>query len=278
MKPPFAGSQLEARLSTLARAFFEKAERERRWSVFEDLPWGAALTAPPHELVHVVETFFVLEASAPSFAGRSLEAMRCSPALTSFVTSWNFDKGKRLIAFREWLVRAAGRSHAELSQLELQALAAPLSLRGLEGLVSASRRLVFFGCLQEMVAFVTYAKHREVARREQDECLRTLYDFLARDDIAHARFLQQALALHLEQDREGTLADMAGVLSDFTLPGRTVLSDWETRMQAIRGPGLDLQTFIQRVYVPVLKHLGVGRHEILRRRTAPPEHDGAADG
>ena len=35
-------SDLEARLYDVYRASFEKAERERRWSVFDDVPWDRA--------------------------------------------------------------------------------------------------------------------------------------------------------------------------------------------------------------------------------------------
>ena len=262
-----SADELEAELAMLARAFYEKAERERRWSIFEDLPWEAARARDADELAFTVETFFALEASAPALGARALEAMRISPALTSFVSLWTADKSKRILALREWLLASGRTSHA-LSTIERASLTAPLGAFGQELHTddrSSARRLLFYGCLQAMVAFVTYAKHREIARRAGDECLRTLYDFVARDDIAHARFLEASLKLFLEQDRVGTLRDMGNVLSDFSLPGRTALPNWELRMEAIRGPGLDLATFIQRVYVPVLRHLGVQRHELLVR-------------
>lgn len=263
--------ELEARLATLARAFWEKAERERRWGVFEDLPWSSPRPRDA-ELASTVETFFALEASAPALGARALEATRSSPALTSFVSLWTHDKSKRILALREWLL-TSGRNSGALSGIERASLTAPLGAFGHELHAddrSSARRILFYGCLQAMVAFVTYAKHREVARRAGDDVLRSLYDFFARDDIAHARFLETALKLFLEQDRAGTLRDMANVLSDFSLPGRSALPNWESRMQAIRGPGLDLATFIQRVYVPVLRHLGVQRHELLVRPSSTP--------
>jgi acyl-[acyl-carrier-protein] desaturase len=271
-------------LHEIVRAFVERAERERRWSTTEDIPWSATSPAAAspgpslgegEALALVAETFFALEAVSPDFARLSLSAMRDAPALRVFVAHWGSDKTKRLIALRRWLERR-GRSSERLDEIE-RAASRSLEEARFEGSSDASttRRLLFVGCLQAMVSFVTYARHREVARKHEDAALRTLYDFSARDDLAHGRLMQQALALHLEADRAATLEDMTGVLSELTLPGTSpssigrhtnpVFPDWDTRMQAIRGPGLDVHTFIQRVYVPVLRNLGISRHDLTRR-------------
>jgi acyl-[acyl-carrier-protein] desaturase len=270
------------KLHEIVRAFVERAERERRWSTTEDVPWGdAPVHSAPRErgLLLVAETFFALEAVSPEFARLSLAAMRDAPALRVFVVHWASDKTKRLVALRRWLERR-GTPTDRLDAIERAASDSldEARFRG-SSRESTTRRLLFVGCLQAMVSFVTYARHREVARKDEDAALRTLYDFSARDDLAHGRLMQQALALHLEADRAATLDDMTGVLSEFTLPGTSpssigrhanpVFPDWDARMQAIRGPGLDVHTFIQRVYVPVLRNLGLSRHDLTRRVGAP---------
>jgi acyl-[acyl-carrier-protein] desaturase len=292
------------KLHESVRAFVERAERERHWSTTEDIPWetgtprGATRSErSDRDLRLVAETFFALEAVSPEFARLSLEAMRDAPPLRVFVVQWVSDKTKRLIVLRRWL-EGRGAAPEWLDQVE-RAASRTLDETHFRGATdeSTTRRLLFVGCLQAMVSFVTYARHREVARSADDAVLRTLYDFSARDDLAHGRLMQEATALHLAADRAATLEDMSRVLSDFTLPGtspssigrqvggarsaggepsppvdRSDFPDWDARMQAIRGPGLDVHTFIQRVYVPVLRHLGISRHDLTPRAARGAPH------
>jgi acyl-[acyl-carrier-protein] desaturase len=271
-------------LHDIVRAFVERSERERRWSTTEDIPWETnadSSSSSSSALLLVAETFFALEAVSPDFVRVSLAAMRDAPALRVFVVHWASDKTKRLVALRRWL-ETRGVPSERLDAIE-RAASRSLDEARFAGATaeSTTRRLLFVGCLQAMVSFVTYARHREVARKDDEASLRTIYDFSARDDLAHGRLMQQALALQLAADRAATLEDMTGVLADFTLPGtspasigrhaNSVFRDWDARMQAIRGPGLDLHTFIQRVYVPVLRNLGVSRHDLMRRVPANPD-------
>ena len=114
-----------------------------------------------------------------------------------------------------------------------------------------------------LATFVIYVKHRERAALENDECLRTIYDFVARDEIAHCRFYQSAIKVLLEEDRDGTLADMAHVFANFEMPGVGIVPDYDSRILKMREAGIDRSVFIQKVYMPILKYLGVSRHEML---------------
>src|SRR5258705_183709 len=83
---------------------------------------------------------------------------------------------------------------------------------------------------EEMATFVIYVKHRERAAAENDECLRTIYDFIARDEIAHCRFYQSVIKVLLDEDRQGTLADMAQVFANFRMPGVGIVPDYDARI------------------------------------------------
>jgi len=228
--------------------------------VFEDVPWARVRPdAPPH-LAACAETFFCIQTSLPDFVARGLAAVRSWTGPTWFLTSWAYEKSRHQLALAEWLERSGSRTRAQLAELELGVLARPFRLP-----FTSARQLVFYGAVQEMATFVTYAKHRDVARRADDECLKTIYDFVARDAIAHARFFEGATRLLLEFDRPGTLVDMASVLESFFDPA-SVLPDYEERMRLVREAGLDRGVFIQRVYVPLLKHLGVSRRELALAR------------
>ena len=121
-----------------------------------------------------------------------------------------------------------------------------------------------YGAVQEQATFVIYVKHRDYARREGDEALYTLYDFIARDEIAHTRFYQEVVTALLEEDREGTLADLAKVFAEFKMPGVDLVPDYDARILQMRDQGgVDRDLFIRKVYLPVLKFLNIGRHEML---------------
>lgn len=122
-------------------------------------------------------------------------------------------------------------------------------------------------------------KHRDRAAAENDECLRTIYDYIARDEIAHTRFYQSVIKVLLEEDREGTLADMAHVFAHFRMPGVDLVPDYDSRILKMREAGIDRSVFIQKVYMPILKYLGVSRHEMLAaQRTAIDAKNAARDG
>ena len=123
--------------------------------------------------------------------------------------------------------------------------------------------MTFYGCVQEMATFVIYVKHRERAAAEGDDCLRSIYDYIARDEIAHCRFYQGVIKVLLDEDRPGTLADMAHVFANFQMPGVGIVPDYDSRILKMREAGIDRSVFIQKVYMPILKYLGVSRHEML---------------
>ncbi len=257
--------RLDSQLFELYEAALAKAERERRWSVFEDVPWERAKSSAATHLAECAETFFVIESFLPDYLVRGLAALRGSSGPSWYCTSWAYEKAKHQLALRKWLICSQARSGEQLLALESRVLSHTFASPW-----SSARQMLFYGCVQEMSAFVTYAKHREVARRAGDECLRTIYDFIARDEIAHARFLEAAMGIFLTHDRVETLRDMAHVLDNFITPGKLVLPDYDQRMERVRAAGLDRDVFIQRVYVPILKHLGVSRRELGQARR-PPE-------
>lgn len=263
-------SDLHARLHELYRTSFEKAERERRWSVFDDVPWDRARRIAAASLASSVETFFCMHAALPEFVARGLEASRSGPMPVWYIAAWAYEKSRHQLAFHEWLARTGALDRQALATLEERMLAGHCAVP-----FASARQLMFYGAIQEMATFVTYAKHRELARTAGDECLRTIYDFCARDEIAHARFFEATIRVYLDDAREATLADMAVVLERFVTPGELLLPDYEERMLAVREVGIDRGVFIQRVYAPLLRRLGVNRRELTLARVGAERHEPA---
>ncbi|HEY4118099.1 MAG TPA: acyl-ACP desaturase [Byssovorax sp.] len=251
-------TRLEERLYKEYIQFFEKAERERRWNVFEDIPWSRVNKDATEELALCAETFCSVEMYLPDYVAGGINVVRQYFGQAWFQANWGYEESKHSLALLQYLLKSGKRSEEQMFDLQNRIFDKRWDLP-----FSTARQMTFYGCVQEMATFVIYVKHRERAAAENDECLRTIYDYVARDEIAHTRFYQGVVKVLLEEDRPGTLADMAHVFANFKMPGVDLVPDYDERILKMREAGIDRGVFIQKVYLPILKHLGVSRHEML---------------
>lgn len=258
-------TRLHERLWREYLAFFEKAERERRWNVFTDVPWDRINPAAPEDLALCAETFAAVEMYLPDYLAEGIAVVRASSGQAWFQAAWGYEESKHSLALLHWLMRSGRRTENQIFDLQ-QALAAREWTRPF----ATGRQMTCYGCVQEMATCVIYAKHRAWAAREGDQCLRTIYEHVARDEMAHARFYQAVLRALLEEDREGTVADLAHVCANFEMPGVGLVPDYDARIVKMRAAGIDRDVFIRKVYLPMLSSLGVSRHEMLRAQRATP--------
>lgn len=251
-------SRLEEKLYQEYLQFFEKAERERRWSVFTDIPWERVNKDATEELALCAETFCSVEMFLPDYVAGGINVVRKHFGQAWFQANWAYEESKHSLALMQYLVKSGKRTEEQMVDLQGRLFEKQWDLP-----FHTARQMTFYGCVQEMATFVIYVKHRERAAAEGDECLRTIYDYVARDEIAHCRFYQSVIKVLLEEDREGTLADMAHVFANFQMPGVGIVPDYDARILKMREAGIDRSVFIQKVYMPILKYLGVGRHDML---------------
>lgn len=257
--------RLEEELHGDFAAFFERAERERRWSVAEDVPWSSAPPASPpsDELALRVETFFLAKALAPAQLARDAALAATSPAVAAHLAGWAYEASKHAVAFGEWLVRRRARTRGELLDLARRAGA-----RAAAPIATLAVGVAYGSLLLETATFVLHARHREHAVRAGDGALVVLHDFAARDELAHARFHEAVVRRHLAVDRAAVLAEMTRVLGGFEMPGASAVPDWGQRVASFAAMGFDRGAFVRRVYLPTLRRLRVDRRELIR--TAPP--------
>jgi acyl-[acyl-carrier-protein] desaturase len=251
-------SRLEERLYQEYLQFFEKAERERRWSVFTDIPWERVNKDATEELALCAETFCSVEMYLPDYVAGGINVVRKHFGQAWFQANWAYEESKHSLALMQYLVKSGKRTEEQMVDLQGRLFENEWKLP-----FTTARQMTFYGCVQEMATFVIYVKHRERAAAEGDECLRTIYDYVARDEIAHCRFYQSVIKVLLEEDRDGTLTDMAHVFANFQMPGVGIVPDYDARILKMREAGIDRSVFIQKVYMPILKYLGVGRHDLL---------------
>ncbi len=244
-------------------SFLQKAEKERRWNVFDDIPWDRINRDASDELATCAETFCAVEMYLPDYVSGALGVVRESFGQAWFQANWAYEESKHSLVLLEYLLRSGKRSEEQLADFQ-QRILAKVWKRPFD----TARRMTLYGCVQEMATFVIYLKHRERAAEENCPALRSIYDFVARDEIAHCRFYQSVIRVLLEEDRQGTLADLAHVLAHFAMPGVDLIPHYEDRIRLMRQAGIDRGVFLQKVYFPILKYLEIDRHEVVRASAA----------
>ena len=82
--------------------------------------------------------------------------------------------------------------------------------------------------------------------------------------MAHKRYYEIVLGHYLDDDREGTLKDIATVFYGFTMPAYELIPDYESRVDVMRTAGIDRGVFLSEVWGPIFKTLKISRHDLPR--------------
>ncbi len=238
--------------------FFEQAERTRRWNVFTDIPWDdLPASAPDEQLAQCAETFCGVEMFLPDYLSAHLDLVGRNYGQAWFAANWGYEESKHSLALREYLHRSGQRTEQQLFDFSDEVLSRTWHRPYDEG-----RQMVIYGAIQELTTFVIYRKQRQLAAGAEANVLAEIYRLIGRDEMAHTRFYQRMIALHLADDRQGTLADLAHVLRTFRMPAEDVLPDYEARIVVMRTAGIDSGVFLREVVLPTLGSLGLSRHDL----------------
>jgi acyl-[acyl-carrier-protein] desaturase len=240
--------------------FFEIAERKRRWSVFDDVPWDALASEPRcDDRALCAETFCGVEMFLPDYLSQGIQVGRRAFAEAWFLACWGYEESKHALVLREYLLRSGQRTAAELEGFERALFA-----QTWRPPFHTDRRMVAYGALQELTTFLNYRKHRAQASAAGAHVLAGIYRLIAADEAAHAGFYQDLLALYLEEDRLGTLQDIQHVLMRFRMPAAGLIADAEPRERLMRAAGVDRNVFLGQVVVPFLTRLKLTRADLAR--------------
>lgn len=255
--------------------FFERAERTRRWNVFDDIPWDELDNSPKHDRLALgAEMFCGVEMFLPDYLQANLSLMRGDYGRAWFAVNWGYEEAKHSLALWEYLRRSGQRTESQLHDYADSVLA-----RQWRAPYESARQMSVYAAVQELTTFVSYRMQRELAVRAGDRVLAETYRLIARDEMAHSRFYRRMLALHLDDDRTGTLADLALVVRTFRMPAHDLLPDYARREDAMRVAGVDRGVFFTEVVLPLLGSLGLTRQDVYavplppgaRSAAAPPE-------
>src|ERR1700694_3394720 len=71
-------SALRIVMYRLYRDFFDRAEKKRRWSLADDVPWHQVNRAPDPAIAYVVESFCAVELYLPDYIAKALPLVRAN--------------------------------------------------------------------------------------------------------------------------------------------------------------------------------------------------------
>jgi acyl-[acyl-carrier-protein] desaturase len=252
-----ASASLRERLHRNYLDFFETAERKRRWSVFDDIPWDKLDAAHNSEQSAIgIETYCAEEMYLPDYTAGGIELARSMFGTAWFQACWSYEESKHALVFREYLARSGQRTEARLSALEDDVFSRVWKLP-----FKTRRQMACYGALQESATYLAYRSQRDKAQLAGNVVLEAIFSNVSRDEAAHAGFYRGVVDAELAEDREGTISDLANVVTAFKMPGDGLIPSYQERLK-ISGAGISTRTFVQRCLLPALKSFGTNRAEL----------------
>ncbi|MFD8384549.1 acyl-ACP desaturase [Streptomyces sp. NPDC059679] len=250
--------------------FFELAERRRRWSVFDDIPWDKWQEQSRDEsLAQCAETFLGVEMYLPDYVAEGLNVVRESFGQAWFQVNWGYEESKHALALKEFLLRTGQRTDEQIREFEKRVLSRRWTMP-----FSTPRRMFVYGAIQEKTTWMSYRQQLNRARDLGDPVMAEICRYIARDEAAHADFYRRTLQACLQEDHEGTLKDIAHVVKEFKMPAYDLLPDYDKRLAVMQVIGIDREVFFRDVLMPTLKKVGVSRRDLVRARGQLRQEDG----
>jgi acyl-[acyl-carrier-protein] desaturase len=255
---------LEKTFWQLYRDFFDLAERNRRWSIRDDIPWDQCNPHLDPAIADVVESFTAVELYLPDYTSKILPLVRSSKGRTWFYANWGYEESKHSLALGDWLLKSGQRSDEQMVDLEGDVFQKEWNLPH-----DSRLGMLVYAMTQELATFLSYRNLRnQLPSAGGDPALSALLMKVAVDERAHFDFFKQCVAVHLRHDRAATLEQMRRVMNNFAMPAiHDLLPDNRRRVAAVNALGImDESIYYRDVYLPILNQLGVDRRE-LRDRT-----------
>lgn len=173
------------------REFFQVAEMERRWNLWEDFAWDTVSTSPSQELVDAVTRAYHEELFLPDYSVSALSALRASRGRVWFVTRWAYEEGKHLLALTEWLQRSGAYTNDDL-RAQSDALLREFAWEPpyLDGIAVFADALLW-----ELKERERYRALRRLAEAAGEGVLAAVCARIQSDEEAHRDFLRRSLAI-----------------------------------------------------------------------------------
>jgi acyl-[acyl-carrier-protein] desaturase len=260
---PIASTDLHTEIYRLYRDYFDRAEKKRRWSLRDDIPWEECNRSIDPSIADVVESFCAVELYLPDYVDNAMTVFRSHRGWAWFYANWGYEESKHSLALGDWLLRSGMRSEEQMQDLQGIVLKHTWNMPQ-----DSAVGMIIYAMVQELATGLNYRRLRCHVEEQGDPALCRLLNLLSVDEQAHHGFFLQAVRLFLKHDRAATLEQLYRVLHYFTMPVISDLIDGRARVEAVKAMRIfDEQIYFDKVYTPVLEALGVTRQEL--RRHAP---------
>jgi acyl-[acyl-carrier-protein] desaturase len=255
--------EIRAEFYRLYRDFFDRAERKRRWSVADDIPWGDTNKSLTPAVADAVEAFCTVEMYLPDYIAKALPMIRANRGWAWFHANWGYEESKHSLALGDWLLKSGHRSPEQMADLEHRVFEHEWNLPE-----DSPQGMIVYAMTQELATWVHYRNlRRRLDELGGDPCLAKLLDFIAVDERAHHTFYHRVVRMFLKIDRETTVAALKRVLTGFSMPAVHLLADGSQRVAEIKALGIfSPDIFIDDVLRPILDTLGVNTREFRQPR------------
>jgi acyl-[acyl-carrier-protein] desaturase len=252
---------LEESYYRIYREFFDQAERNRRWSLADDIPWERVNPRMDPAVAFVVESFCAVELHLPDYIAKALPRFRAKRGRAWFHANWGYEESKHSLALGDWLLRSGARSEEQMADLEGKVFEHEWNLPH-----DSPLGMVMYGMVQELATWLNYRNLRNHVEEMDDPALSTLLRFISVDERAHHDFYRRITLLYLERDRAGSIEQLRRVVASFNMPALSLLADSRQRAAAIKALNLfDEDIFFRDVVRPLLDKLGITWAEFRQR-------------
>jgi acyl-[acyl-carrier-protein] desaturase len=245
----------------LYRDYFDRAEKKRRWSLRDDIPWHQCNPALDPAIADVVQTFCCVELFLPDYVSKLLPQVRANRGRAWMLANWGYEESKHSMALGDWLLRSGMRSDEEMTDIESQVFQHEWDLP-----YDNAKAMVCYTTVQELATWLHYTNLRQIIGKSGDPALYQLLTLIAIDERAHYDFFRKVVQIYLQDDRPGTLEELRRVLNTFAMPAVHLLFDGRQRVEAVKALRIfDYDIYYYKVFEPIIAALGVDKSELRRR-------------
>jgi acyl-[acyl-carrier-protein] desaturase len=250
-------------LYRLFRDYFDLAEKKRRWSIRDDIPWDQCNRSLNPAIADVIQTFCAVELYLPDYVSKLIPQVRANRGRAWMLANWGYEECKHSMVMEDWLLRSHQRTHEQIADMHGEVFAHEWDLP-----YDNPRAMLCYTTFQELATRVHYTRLLEIIRREGGcPALEAALTLVAIDEAAHADFFRRLIEVYLQYDRPGTLEQIRRVVNTFKMPAVHLLSESSRRIGDIKRLRIfDEDIFVELVYRPIIDKLGVSPKE-LRRKT-----------
>lgn len=248
----------------LFRDYFDMAERRRRWSIKDDIPWQQCNRSLPPHLSDVVETFCAVELYLPDYLSKLIPQVRAHRGRAWFLANWGYEESKHSMALEDWLLHSRMRSDEQVADFHNEVFSHEWDLP-----YDSAIGMLAYTVFQELATRIHYVRLAECVRREGGcPALEKVLHLVGIDEAAHADFFRRMVQVYLEHDRPGTVEQLRRVVNTFRMPSVHMLSGSSQRIAAVKKLRIfDEDIFVEQVFWPILNKLGLTPRD-LRRKAA----------